>query len=126
MWVFDFNTAPTRRAYIVLQCSTMYTEKLYLHNTISYMYKLICKDLGFDCSFTVHNNDQKILANNFGEHVQVSHKIYYPKQEIFDFIAIQNKNQDATKLMKNKKSSCIDSCESFRLKKWHMGLRNYP
>lgn len=110
----------------VLQCPTLYTQKLYLHITITHMYQLICKKIGFDCDFIIHNNDQKILANNFEKHVQISHKLYYPKKEIFDFIAIQNKNKDSSESMKNEKSTCIDSYESFRLEKWQLGHRNFP
>ena len=90
------------------------------------MYKLICKKIGFDCDFIAHNDDQKILANNFEKHVQISHKQFYQKKEIFDFISIQNKNLDTSESMKNEKSTCSDSCESFRLEKWQIGHRKFP
>ncbi len=86
------------------------------------MYKIICKDLGFDCDFIVHNNDKEILAANFDDHLQASHKRFYQKKQIFGFINNQNKNQDNS----IKESSCVDNCESFRLEKWHIGHRNFP
>lgn len=89
------------------------------------MYKLICKDLGFDCNFIVHDNDQKTLANSFEKHVRISHRRDYQKKEIFDFIAIQNINSDNLE-SQNEKSTCVDSCESFRLDKWRIGHRNFP
>ncbi|PIW34589.1 MAG: hypothetical protein COW26_06450, partial [Nitrosopumilales archaeon CG15_BIG_FIL_POST_REV_8_21_14_020_33_23] len=45
-------------------------------------YKIICKDLGFDCNFIVYNNDKEILATNFDNHLQVSHKRFYDKKQI--------------------------------------------
>jgi len=72
----------------------------------------------------VYNNDKEILATNFDNHLQVSHKRFYDKKQIFGFINNQNKNQDNS--MKDKESSCVDSYESFRLEKWHMGHRNFP
>ena len=90
------------------------------------MYKVICKDLGFDCDFIVNNEDKEILAINFGEHLQVSHKQYYPKNEIFGFMDIQNKKQNNPGTMKNKKSICANDCESFKLEKWNLGHRNFP
>ena len=90
------------------------------------MYKLICKKIGFDCDFIVHNNDQKTLASDFEKHVRVSHRRDYPKKDIFNFIAIQNAHQDNLESVKSKKSTCGDSCESFRLDKWRIGHRNFP
>ena len=90
------------------------------------MYKLICKEIGFDCDFIVHNNDQKTLANDFKKHVRINHRLDYPKKDIFDFIAIQNTNLDNLESIKNEKSTCVDSCESFRLDKWQIGHRNFP
>ena len=90
------------------------------------MYKLICKDLGFNCNFTEHNNDYRILANNFKEHIKISHKQYYPIKEVFGFIFNQNKNLDALDSLENRLSTCEDSCESFRADKWHIGHRNFP
>lgn len=88
------------------------------------MYKLTCKDLGFDCDFIAHNNDQKILASNFEKHARINHKRYYLKKEIFNFIAIQN--TDNLKSLKDEKSVYVDNCESFRLDKWRIGHRNFP
>ena len=89
------------------------------------MYKVICKDLGFDCSFTMKNNNRETLATNFGDHLQVDHKQSYPKKEIFDFIDNQNNKQNSESI-KNKNLSCVDNCESFRLEKWQIGRRNFP
>lgn len=90
------------------------------------MYSIICRDLGFECDFTMRNNDKEVLAINFGDHLQISHKHYYPKKEILDFIAIQNKKQNYPKSMKNKNSTYVDDWESFRLEKWNLGHRNFP
>ncbi|EGP93477.1 DUF1059 domain-containing protein [Nitrosarchaeum koreense] len=90
------------------------------------MYKIICKDLGFDCNFTMKNNDRETLATNFGDHLQVDHKQFYPKKDVFDFIDNQNSKQNNLESIKNKKLSCVDSCESFRLEKWQIGHRNFP
>ncbi|MCE9652913.1 MAG: DUF1059 domain-containing protein [Nitrosarchaeum sp.] len=90
------------------------------------MYKVICKDLGFDCNFTIKNNDRETLATNFGNHLQVDHKQSYPEKEIFDFIDNQNSKQSNSKYVKIEKSTCVDSCESFRLEKWQIGRRNFP
>lgn len=90
------------------------------------MYKVICKDLGFDCDFIIKNNDREILATNFGDHLQVGHKQFYPKKVIFDFIDTQNMNQNNSESIKNKKLIYGDSCESLRLEKWHIGNRNFP
>ena len=90
------------------------------------MYKVTCKDLGFDCDFIIKNNDKQILATNFGNHLQIYHKQSYPKKEIFDFINIQNMNQNNSVLMKNKKLTCDDNCEELRLDKWRIGIRNFP
>ena len=90
------------------------------------MYKVICKDLGFNCDFTMKNNDREILATNFGDHLQVDHKQSYPKKEIFDFIDNQNNKQNNSELIKNKKLTDVDSYESFRLEKWQIGRRNFP
>jgi predicted small metal-binding protein len=90
------------------------------------MYRVICKDLGFDCDYIMNNNDKEILAINFRDHLQVGHKQYYPKNEIFSFIDIQNKKQNDREQMRKKKLTCVDDCESFRLEKWNLGHRNYP
>jgi predicted small metal-binding protein len=90
------------------------------------MYKVICKDLGFDCDFIVNNRDKDILAINFGKHLQVSHKQNYPKNELFGFIDIQNKKQNNPEPMKNKKLTSVDDYGLFRLEKWNLGHRNFP
>ena len=90
------------------------------------MYKLICKDLGFNCNFTEHNNDYRLLANNFKEHIKISHKQYYPIKKVFGFISNQNKNLPTLDSMENELSPCGDSCESFRVNKWHIGRKNFP
>lgn len=90
------------------------------------MYKVACKDLGFECSFIMNNDNKEILAINFGEHLQVSHKQYYPKNEIASFIDIQNEKQNNLDTTKNKKLTYVNDYESFRLEKWNLGHRNFP
>jgi len=90
------------------------------------MYEAICKDFGFDCDFIIKNNDRNILAANFQNHLQVGHKKLYPKKEIMGFIDTQNKKENNSEKAENKKLTCNDNCESFRLEKWNIGRRNFP
>jgi len=90
------------------------------------MYEVICKDFGFDCDLIMTHNDRNILATNFRNHLQVGHKKIYPKKEIMDLIDTQNKKENNSERVENKKLTCDDNCESFRLEKWNIGHRNFP
>lgn len=90
------------------------------------MYKVTCKDLGFECNFIINTDNKEILAINIGEHLRISHKHYYPKNEIIGFIDIQNEKQNNLDTTKNKKLTYINDYESFRLEKWNLGHRNFP
>jgi predicted small metal-binding protein len=91
------------------------------------MYKIICKNLGFDCDFITTNNDKKIIVTNFEKHLQVDHKQHFQKKEIVALIDNQNNKQKNSEQTRNNDFTCSeDFCESFRLEKWHIGHRNFP
>ncbi|GKS67070.1 hypothetical protein YTPLAS73_06170 [Nitrosarchaeum sp.] len=89
------------------------------------MYKLICRDLGFDCNFILEDKEKSTLTDAFKEHLKINHEQYYPKNELYGFIENQTRKQQ-NRHVKNKEFACLDSCETIRLEKWKPGHRNYP
>lgn len=77
-----------------------------------YMYKLACHEIGFDCSFSVKDNDKGTIANKFSKHLLINHDQYYPKKEVFGFIEQQN--------TKN-----FEKDETVNSNKWFQGRRNF-
>lgn len=67
------------------------------------MYKIICKNLGFNCDFIITNNDKKIIVTNFEKHLQVDHKQHYQKKEIVALID----NQTTSKNIQNRQETMI-------------------
>ena len=88
------------------------------------MYKLCCRELGFDCDFTIKKSDTMTIVNNFCKHLINNHNTYFPTNEVFKFIGKQNKNQihDAELYSKFE----IDSYQPENRRKWFSGRKNFP
>jgi len=54
------------------------------------MYKVICRNLGFDCDFELKNPNKISMINSLSKHLKNNHNIYYPKNEISEFVDKQN------------------------------------
>lgn len=89
------------------------------------MYKLTCRDFGFDCSFTVCDEYDTVI-DNFIKHMQFNHGTEYSKRFFLDVLSknkIQNTN---SRKNKNELVSCDENYDEFRLEKWNLGHRNFP
>jgi predicted small metal-binding protein len=47
--------------------------------------KLVCRDYGFDCNFTVEGKAESVL-DEFGKHTDEEHGIDYSKEALMQFI----------------------------------------
>ena len=90
------------------------------------MYKLVCKDLGFDCNFILENKEKSTIIDALEDHLKINHRQYFPKNELSEFLENQTQKQRNKHLKNKDKFACLDSCETLRLEKWKPGYRNYP
>lgn len=49
------------------------------------MPELMCKDYGFECSYTV-SGDESTVADSFRDHMESEHGIEYTREAILQFI----------------------------------------
>jgi predicted small metal-binding protein len=84
------------------------------------MYKIICRDLGFDCDFKIKKISKKTIIETLARHLFTSHAIYYPKNEISEFVDKQNNIIPESNLESN------HGFDAFYVKKEFSRRKNYP
>ncbi|MBI1828052.1 MAG: DUF1059 domain-containing protein [Thaumarchaeota archaeon] len=55
------------------------------------MVKLSCRDYGFECDFTIEEDEVQIVLEKFGKHTFEEHGIEYSKEVLTQFITRQKR-----------------------------------
>lgn len=84
------------------------------------MYKIICRDLGFDCDFILKKINKTTIIDSLATHLMASHDMYYPKKEIIGFVDKQNNIQHENNLESN------GDFDAFFVKKGFSRRKNFP
>ena len=89
------------------------------------MYKLICRDFGFDCDYTVYD-EYDVIIDNFIKHAQFNHGTQYSKRFVLDMLSKNKVQNISSGKNKTKFVSYDDNYDEFKLEKWKIGNRNFP
>jgi len=81
------------------------------------MYKIICRDLGFDCDYIMKKINKTTIIDTLSRHLMTSHDTYYPKKEISGFIDKQNNLEHENDLELNREFDALHAKKEFAFRK---------
>lgn len=89
------------------------------------MYKLICRDFGFDCAYTIYD-EYDVIIDNFIKHAHFSHGVQYSKRSVLNMLSKNKVQNISSGKNETKFVSYGEVNDEFRLEKWNLGHRNFP